>query len=269
MSQTFRRSAGALLLGLLALSFPSSSRAEGIKLGGTGAATEFLRRLGSAFAAQSSVVMEVVPGMGSSGALQALGDGAIDVVAAARPLNAAETAKGLTVAFRLRTPFVFVTSHPGGQGLSLAEFLRAYSSPNMAWSDGEPMRVILRPKLESDTLLMEELFPGMSGAMEAARKRPDIPVAATDQDNANLAERTPGSIAGMTYLQAVMEGRNLRMITLDGVEPTLENFERGAYPYGKSIDFVISPKPKPEVERFLAFVRSPDGQDLYRRAHGF
>jgi phosphate transport system substrate-binding protein len=269
MSQTFRRPAGALLLGLLAVIFSSSSRAEGIKLGGTGAATEFLRRLGSAFTAQTGIATEVVPGIGSSGALRAAGDGAIDIVAAGRPLTPAETAKGLAVAFSLRTPFAFVTSHPAPQGLSLAEIGRAYAAPNMAWASGEPMRVILRPKLEGDTILMETLFPSLKTAIETARRRPDIPVAATDQDNADLVERTPGSISGMTYLQAVMEKRNLRMITLDGVEPTLENFERGAYPYGKSIDFVISAQPKPEVDRFLAFVRSPGGQELYRRAHGY
>jgi phosphate transport system substrate-binding protein len=268
MSQTFRRSAAALLLGL-AVIFPSSSRAEGIRLGGTGAATEFLRRLGAAFTAQTGIPAEVVSGIGSSGALRAAGDGAIDIVAAGRPLTAAETAKGLTVAFSLRTPFAFVTSHPGSQGLSVAEIGRAYASPDMNWASGEPMRVILRPKPEGDTILMEALFPSLKPAIETARRRPDIPVAATDQDNADLVERTPGSISGMTYLQAVTEKRNLRMITLDGVEPTLENFERGAYPYGKSIDLVIAAQPKPEVERFMAFVRSPDGQELYRRAHGY
>lgn len=269
MSQTFRRSAGALLLGVLAVIFPSSSQAEGIKLAGTGAATEFLRRLGSAFTAQSGVETEVVPGMGSGGALKAMGDDAIDVVAAARPLNAAEIAKGLTIAYSMRTPFVFATSHPNPNALTLAELRQAYASPSAAWQDGEPIRVILRPKHESDTVLMELTFAGIAEAMDIARQRPDIPIAATDQDNAELAEHTPGSLVGMTYLQDVMENRNLRLITLDGVEPTLENYERGLYPYGKKIDFVLSSAPKPAAQRFIAYVRSIGGAELYRRAQSY
>lgn len=269
MSKSVRTPPGALLLCLFAIVLASPSQAEGIKLGGTGAATEFLRRLGVAFTAHSGVEVEVVPGMGSTGALRAASEGAIDIVASGRPLSEAEKAQGLTVAFSMRTPFIFVTSHPSARGLSLAEIEKAYASPTMKWPDGEPMRVILRPKPESDTIHMETLFPRLKPAMDAARTRSEIPVAATDQDNADLMERTPGSIGGMTYLQAVSEKRKLRMIALDGVEPTLENFERGAYPYAKNIDFVIAPDPKPEVERLLAFARSPDGQELHRRAHGY
>ena len=79
------------------------------------------------------------------------------------------------------------------------------------------MRVILRPRSESDTALMGELFPGLAPAMAKARQRPDIPVAATDQDNADMAEQTPGSLVGSTLTQLELEERNLRLVPIDGV----------------------------------------------------
>jgi phosphate transport system substrate-binding protein len=113
---------------------------------------------------------------------------------------------------------------------------------------------------------MEHLFPGYAEAHKAARKRADIPVAATDQDNADLAESTPASLIGTTYLQVVTEKRNLRFVTLDGVEPSLESFERGTYRYGKDLIFVVGPKKKPAVESFLAFLRSSEGTEHFRQA---
>jgi phosphate transport system substrate-binding protein len=247
----------------------SPALAERIAVGGAGAATEYLRRLGMEFQARTGIEVEVVASMGSSGALRAAADGVLDVAVSGRALTAEATAKGLSVAFTVRTPFVFATSHPAPQKLTLAEIVKAFKTGRGAWSDGEPMRVILRPKLDGDTAIMEEISPNLGVAIEEARRRPDVPIAATDQDNAALAERTPGSLVGTTWLQVKAEKRNLRLITVDGTEPTLENLERGAYPYVKNLSFVLPPNPKPAAERFLAFVRSSEGEEVLRRAHGY
>lgn len=129
------------------------------------------------------------------------------------------------------------------------------------------MRIILRPKSESDTALLGELFPPLAPAIEAARLRADIPVAATDQDNADLAEQTPGSLIGSTLAQIANEKRRLRMITLDGVEPTFENFDNGSYPYVKTLHFVLRTTTDPLAERFMVFLHSPEGQNAFRSAH--
>jgi phosphate transport system substrate-binding protein len=252
----------------LATATPATfATAETLKLGGTGSATELLRRLGAVFKADSGAEVEVLPSLGSSGAIRAFGDGVLDVAVSGRPLKPEENAKGLTIAFTARTPFVFATSHPHPNGLTLENIADAFQSERAAWSDGSPMRVILRPRSESDTALMGELFPGLAPAMAKARERPDIPVAATDQDNADLAEQTPGSLIGSTLTQLELEERDLRPVAIDGAEPTFENFERGTYRYAKPLHFVVSARPAPLVERFIAFLRSPAGQRSLRAAH--
>jgi phosphate transport system substrate-binding protein len=269
MGNRFAKFRQLTVAAVIALVTATPAMAERVTVGGTGAAIEFLRRLSSEFGARSGVEVEVISSMGSSGALRAVADGALDIAVSALPLNEEMTAKGLSVAYTFKTPFLLVTSQPRPPGMSLAEVIKAYRSPTSMWPDGEPIRVILRPKLDSDTLLMEALFPGLGDAMAAARQRPDVPIAATDQDNGMLAERTPGSLVGMTWLQAKAEKRNLRFIAIDGVEPMLENFDRGLYRHAKMISFVVTTQPKPATRRFMEFVQSSAGEDLLRRTVGY
>jgi phosphate transport system substrate-binding protein len=251
-------------LSVLALALPA--RAETLRLGGTGSATALLRQLGAAFETESEIHLEVIPSLGTSGAVRALTDGALDVAVAGRPLKPEEGTAGLAVLLSLRTPFVLATSHPSPNGLTMAGIVEAFRSERAAWSDGAPMRPILRPRSEADTALMGELFPGLAAAIAAARVRPDIPVAATDQDNADMAEQTPGSLVGSTLTQIMLERRNLRPVPIDGVEPTFENFERGLYAHAKPLHFVARERRTPPVDRFIAFLRSPAGQRLLRDA---
>jgi phosphate transport system substrate-binding protein len=62
------------------------------------------------------------------------------------------------------------------------------------------------------------------------------------------------------------EKPNLHFLTIDGVAPTLENFERGAYPYLKDFYFILPARRTASLERFVAFLRSPEGAQLLREA---
>lgn len=87
-----------------------------------------------------------------------------------------------------------------------------------------------------------------------------------DQDNATLAESIPGSLAAATYTQIKMEKRNLRFLSIDGVEPTPNHLEGGSYPYASEFHFVFASSKRATLERFIAFLRSADGQKLLRDA---
>jgi phosphate transport system substrate-binding protein len=240
------------------------AHADEIRIGGTGSATELLRQLAEGFAKEGRV--DVIPSLGSSGAIRAVSDGALDLAVSGRPLKPEEQKRGLVVDLVARTPFVIATSHPNPNGLKTSSLMEAFSSMSGIWNDGQPIRIILRPRSESDTTLMGELFPGLASAIEGARKRPEVPIAATDQDNVEAAEKMPGSLVGSTLTQITLEKRNLRMVAIDGVAPTLENFERGSYPYAKRLYFVLPTTPSPAAKRFLEFLRSAEGLKLLREA---
>jgi phosphate transport system substrate-binding protein len=250
------------LIAFIGLTSPAV--AENIRIGGVGAATNLLPLL---FAGHDSgkIKHEVIPSLGSNGGLRALSERALDMAVAGRNLNSDEIKLGLRVAATIQTPFVLVTSHPSPNGLSKDDVAAVYKRPDPTWADASPVRVILRPKSDSDTAIWIASFPGMAEALEVARARHDVPVAATDQDNADLAERLQGSLSASTLTQVLTEGRRLRLVSLDGVAPSLDALENGTYPFHKTLHFVLRAEASPSADKFIAFIKSPEGRALLRK----
>ena len=72
----------------------TTSQAGEIRAGGTGSATALLQILMASFGRESEVTGKVIPHLGSSGALNALADGVLDVAVSGRALRPGEVAKG-------------------------------------------------------------------------------------------------------------------------------------------------------------------------------
>jgi phosphate transport system substrate-binding protein len=258
MRTTFATSVIALLLAG-AVPVGDAAAADTLRVGGTGSAIGMLQQVGAVFSAATGVTVEVVPNLGSTGAVSALRDGWLDVAIPARPLKPDEAAAGLRQVVVLRTAYVIATSHSNPNGLKSADLAGIFTAEKPTWADGTPIRIILRPRSDTDTALLAELFPGMAAAIEAARRRAEVPTAATDQDNATMAERTPNSLTGTTITQLKTEHRNLYIVPLDGIEPTLANFESGAYRFAKHLYFIVPRASSAEAQQFLAFLQSPRG----------
>jgi phosphate transport system substrate-binding protein len=233
-------------------------------MGGVGSAMATLPAIFSAFDPGQEDKLEVIHSLGSSGALRAVAEGVLDIAVSGRALTPEEIAQGLTRAAEIRTPFVLVTSQPRPNGFKSSEVVELFRARRALWADGSLIRIIVRPKSDSDTTVLGGMFPGMAAAIEEVRRRPEIPMAATDQDNADMAERIPGSLTAATLSQVKMERRNLRFVAIDGVEPSLDHLESGTYPFAKAIYFVLPAKKKPLAERFVAFLGSPAGRAALR-----
>lgn len=237
-----------------------------LRLGGTGGATALLAHLGVPFTQQTGIAVEVIPSLGSGGAISAVADGVLDVVVSGRPLSISELQRGVIQVAALRTPYVFATSHPAPHSMSESKIVNAYGAAKATWPDGSIIKLILRPRAESDNQVLMALFPGMTEALDRARTRAELPIAATDQDNADLAERLTGSLIGTTYTQVVMEVRKLRLIPIDGVTPTIDTFASGAYRYTKVLYVAHQQQPSVRATRFLQFMLSDEGIRAMRAA---
>lgn len=256
----------AALIAITIFSQNQSAIGETLRIGGTGSTNELVKSLGVVFAQESGIQLVLIPSLGTSGANNAVVDGVLDLSISGRPLNADEKTRGLSVVAEFKTPFVLATSHSKPNGIKGVDLAQLYLSDQPVWADGTAVRIILRPTNESDTLLLGVQFPGMVDAITKVRKRSDLTVAATDQDNADLAEKTAGSLVAATLTQIKMEKRNLRLVAIDGVEPTLQNLEGAKYPYVKALYVVTSGNKNPAVERFILFLRSPKGASVLREA---
>jgi phosphate transport system substrate-binding protein len=237
-----------------------------LHLGGTGSATEPLRRIGARFASGTGIAVDIIAGLGSSGGISATAEGVLELAVSGRALSPGEEARDLIQVLTVCTPFVMATSHASPGSFDRASIAAIWAQAASTWPDGTPIRIVLRPKAESDNLTMAALFPGMEQSLAQARTRDTVPVGATDQDNADLAEQIPGSLIGTTYAQMLTEHRALRLVAINGEAPGIETFESGRYPFGKQLHMIAARHATPDADRFLGFLRSPDGVLAMREA---
>lgn len=240
-----------------------NAQAEQIKVGGTGAAIGLMKVFSSAYEARyPGTKIEILPSLGSGGGITAVGAGALTIAVSGRPLKPEERAAGLREHLWARTPFVFVTSHPQADTLRSQDILATYDGKRTAWSDGSRIRLVLRPRSDSSTPALEKRFPGIGLALEALRKRKEIPVAATDQDNVELAERVPGSLTVATLSQIKAERPRISVIALDGVVPSTEALRRGTYTFAADIFLIHRGDVSADGKAFFDFLTSADGPEI-------
>lgn len=239
---------------------PLTAVADTLRVGGTGGVLGLVAELGHDFASEPGPRVEVVPSLGTGGGLRALSDGVLHLAVAGRALTAQEQAAGLRVVMTLSTLYVLATSMRDPPSIAVGDVAHVFADPKAVWPDGTAIRVVLRPIEESDYLVLYRLFPATEAAVAALRHRDDVPVAATDQDNQEIAAQLPGSLIGTTLTQILSEHSGLRMVPVDGVAPGVASLLDGSYRFRKVLYFVVGPHSGPAVERFIGFIRSDQEQ---------
>jgi phosphate transport system substrate-binding protein len=220
MKRTLRTS-GLLVLAALLFSAPLPVLAapkETVKIGGTGAALGTLRIVADEFQKDAQVAVDIAPSMGSSGGIKAVASRALDLAVSGRPMSDEERAWGLKEQRYAQTLFVPVAhpSVPAG-GLSRADIIGALLGSFSTWPNGERVRFILRPESDTDSRLLRGLSPEVSRAVDAARRREGMIVAMTDQQNAEIIERTPGAIGFASLSVVVSERHAVKVLAFDGI----------------------------------------------------
>lgn len=237
---------------------------EVLKIGGAGSALGSMKSLAAAFEkAHPGVKVVVLPSLGSIGGIKAVSKGAIDIGLVGRPLNAEERKLGLIIIEYAKTPLVFVTKKDiGASNLTTQEIIRILKGEMQTWPNGERIRPILRQPAESNAITVREISPEISKAMDIAMSRPWRVVALTDQEAADLVEKTPGAFSFCTLTQIVSENRHMTILSYNGIPPIVNNLVNKDYPVSKNHTMVIKAKPSPLVKQFIDFVKSPEGKKI-------
>jgi len=260
----------ALCAGLLAVALCGNCRAADatIRINGSGSALDLMQPLVKAYQkANPSASVAMEKPLGSSGALKALLAGALDLVAASRQLKPEETAKGAQLRKYGRTPQAIVT-HKGvpKQDITTRELEEIYSGTSTKWSNGENIRLVLRPKEDIDTAILRALSPGMATSLAAAMARPGMVVAVTDQEAYAAVSKTAGGLGTTGLTSIITQKLALNVLSLNGVKPTLRSLASGGYPLSKEISFVTVPGTSPAALKFLDFVYSRQGRHIAEKA---
>jgi phosphate transport system substrate-binding protein len=270
LPQRFLRQFHAVCLAGIGAAFALAAvgaHADSIKIGGTGTGLGAMKWLAQEFnKSRPDAQLIVTPSLGSTGAIRAVLAGAVDIGISARPVTAEENRQGASARAYARTPLVIATgAKNNAAGLTLPELVQIYSGQVTRWPDGSPVRLVVRPDSDADTVAMRAFSAEMNSAISAALARKGLRMTDTDQDNADALEKLPGSLGTTTLTQIVTENRGIRPLALDGVTPTLQSLAAGRYRHFKTLYLVTGRNPSPLAKDFVAFIRSPAGQAVLAR----
>ncbi|MEW6720400.1 MAG: substrate-binding domain-containing protein [Thermodesulfobacteriota bacterium] len=252
---------------LASLFHAAPAAADSLTITGNGGSLAAVRLLADAYMkANPETRLEVLPVVGTTGGVRAVLAGRLDIGVAGRQLTPSEKEAGAVETPFARSPFVFC-GHRGipTTGLTSRGVTDIYAGRMTAWPDGTPVRLVLRPEGDSDTMILRGMSREMSGALDGARARPGMIVAQTDMDAAETLESVPGAFGVLALGMAMAEKRRVKVFTLDGAVPGAETLASGSYPHEKRYAFVTLRSPAPAVRRFLDFTRSREAKSLLSR----
>ena len=250
-----------------ALIMTPSLAATPIKTGGTGSAIRVVVALGTVFKqTYPDAEVVVLQGLGSGGAIKALNAQAIELALSARPLKPAEQGQALQASEVARTPLVFAGVKPY-PGLSRAKVADILLGKQQVWPDGSPLRPVLRPKDDSEAMLLRASSPAMDQALGIALARPGMHVALTDSEALEALQSVPGAF-GFTTLAMLKEAPSVRPFALDQVTPSLGTLSSGRYRLSKPLYLVIRENAPESVRAFVAFIQSAQGAKILAD-HGY
>lgn len=238
---------------------------EKLIITGTGSSISVVKRMADGFQRRHpTVTVSILPSIGSTGGIKAVKEGKIDIGLSARALKPEERVPGIIEEVYGRTAFIFGVQESNPiEGLRLTEIEEIYAGKRRTWSDGRPIRMILRPLYDAYSVFLAGINPGMKSASEQAHSIPGVFVGMTDREAAIQIERTPGSFGTTSAAIVAAERLKVKALFVDGVSPTLPNVSAGKYPYAMTMSVVYKrDKHMGAVKDFIDFVFSNDGRKL-------
>lgn len=246
------------------LAQPKPQVARGIRLAGSGSNVALTRALVAACAGAIGEPAAVVEdSIGSTGGIQAVREGAVDVGLVSRPLWPHEAAAGLTVLPYARVPVV-LAAHPAVPDVALrtADVVSLYTGAHKQWRDGQPVVVLQRERGDSGHAAVHRVLPALAAADAAAWQARRFRVLYYDHAMQAALLATPGSVGWFDLAAVRSQGLPLRVLAIDGVTPSPAAVAEQRYPFWKDLAFVLQGPPSPQVARLLACVAGPTGRAL-------
>ena len=97
------------------------------------------------------------------------------------------------------------------------------------------------------------------GSKEA--EAPGVIIETSDSSEAKTAIRGGDNAIGYVGFSYVLHG-DTKVVSLDGVMPTIQNIKNGTYPLARKLYFYTLGDPSPGARAFINYVLSPEGQKI-------
>jgi phosphate transport system substrate-binding protein len=262
---------GALIAGLVLGLGPAgcgSPKQETSHLVVAGSATlaPLLQQIAERFEHDHPTVHIHVESGTSAEAVAATRSGLADVGMMTRLLQPGEAGVDLFPLARDGMAFIVHKSNPVAR-LNQRQVAGLFSGLFLNWKEvGGTDRAVV-PISHVEGRALRHLFLERFGLL-ARQVVPGPAVGSSEQAIHSVSEH-PGAIAYVSLGEAVLAARGkrqpIRLVALDGVAPTPENVERGAYPITRPLALITRMSPGEPARAFVEFARSPQVHQVIRK----
>ncbi len=234
---------------------------------GGSAALAVIKELTSAFKAQHPGIAWNLEDVGSDASVALVSNAATDIGWISRELRPAETDKVVGIPVGASGTAVAVNAANPVAGLTRDEVRRIFEGDIIDWSNvgGVPgrIRVLVREKEAATRSAFEGyFFDGHARYSPAA-------VEVYELGETLTAMHSFRDAIGMVTLDSrTVNDLQIKLLSIDGVEPTIENLLRGTYKVRRPLYLIANSRPekvKPAIKEFVDFVRGEEGQRIVAR----
>ncbi len=234
--------------------------AETLVIAGTGDSQNLLRKLASEFEKQHpGITIEVPDTIGSKGGIRAVASGQVKLARTARAVKPSEP-KGL-VEYRFAISPLVLVAHPTAEGVSditSAQILNIYSGRIDNWNKlGGPrnrLYAVDRELGDSSRSVLEKKLSGFKTVESIAKIFYSTP------DTVDALSQHEFTFGYLPMSEAV--NTHLKILTVDGVEPSKENIKSGSYSYSMSFYLVTKGEAIGLPKKFIDFTHSEPAKKI-------
>lgn len=255
----------AMTLGLILATAVYGLAAEKIIVDGSTGVMPLVAALAKVHQARHpSITVEMGKGLGTKARLQALAEGKIDIALASHGLVIEElTRQGMAVQEIAKVAVLF------GMNISVSitnltdrQACDIYAGKVTNWKELGGPDLVIAPRTRPDTEVDAEVVRAKVGCLRDLKMAETVKVMPRSGDMAKELAATAGAI-GMTTMTVVEQSQGqIKPLSLNGITPSAENVKRKTYALTRDSFLVTKAQPSPAVTRFLAFVRSPEGEQV-------
>jgi phosphate transport system substrate-binding protein len=198
-----------------------------------------------------------VQGGGSTAGLQAAESGLADIGMCSRSLTEKESLLFTPVLIaRDGLAIVVNAGNPVGK-LSLAQLRAVFAGRIANWSEVGGKDGPVWPITREEGSGTRDSFVRLVMGKESISRR-----ALTQESNGAVKELVKGDPAAIGYMSLGLVGKELKVVAVEGIEPTVENVLAGRYHLVRPLLFVTKGACTTAAQGFVDFVLSPEGQSL-------
>jgi phosphate transport system substrate-binding protein len=246
---------------------PSDTQAS-IKVASSSSTADFIRILEAAYKSTSkSKQITLLEPAQSENIIAGIKQGVVDLGAISKSLKPEENDG--TLEFReVVKDALLVATHPSVTGVKnlTTENLKAiYNGSVTNWKQlgglNAQIVVLDRPEDESAKRLLRKHYLGKD-----LKNAPNVIVLRKEAELIQTIQSTPYSIGAFSLAYTISHNLVVNRLSLDNIEPTLENLKTGKYAMARTIGIIWSKKASEATQLFVSYIFSQPGMNVLEQS---